>query len=118
MSKAETEAQSSHRREGWIQSASVVCTLDSAEKLEYMGSQEPEGESCQEGLSARVNAVERLKVESEWGMGGGRGGREIRPAMLGDLQEKSFHRQIEARAKVKVTENVEETYSNSLLVLK
>lgn len=69
MSKAETEAQSSHRKEDWIQSASVVCTRDSAEKLEYMGSQEP-GESCQEGLSARVNVMERLKVESEWGIGG------------------------------------------------
>lgn len=76
LSKAETEAQSSHRREDWIQSASVVCTLDSAEKLEYMGSQEPEGESCQEGLSARVNAMERLKVESESGIGVGGQGRE------------------------------------------
>lgn len=39
-----------------------------------MGSQEPEGESYEEGLSARVNAVERLKVESEWGTVGGAGG--------------------------------------------
>lgn len=33
-----------------------------AGKLECVRSQKPEGESCQNGLSARLNAAERLKV--------------------------------------------------------
>ena len=37
-----------------------------AGKLECVRSQKP-GESCQNGLSARLNAAERLKVRSEQG---------------------------------------------------
>lgn len=74
-----------------------------------------------------LNVVERLKVASE------RGGKkppppptatttktrkEIRPAVIGDLQELRFHRQVEARTRLKVAEDTEATYIESLCILK
>lgn len=46
-----------------LQSASTVHTFSSAEKLEPVRSHKPEKESCQKGLSARLNAIKRLKVK-------------------------------------------------------
>ena len=69
-----------------------------------------------------LNVVERLKVASE------RGEKktppttttrkEIRPAVIGDLQELRFHGQVEARTRLKVAEDTEATYIESLCILK
>lgn len=41
--------------------------------------------------------------------------KEIRPAVIGDLQEQRLHSLVEARTRLKVVEDVEATYIDYLL---
>ena len=41
--------------------------------------------------------------------------KEIRPAVIGDLQEQRLHSLVEARTRLKVVEDVETTYIDYLL---
>lgn len=63
-------------------------------------------------MSAKLNAAETLTMRSE---GKEEQKKEIRPAVIGDLQEQRFHSLVEARTRLKVVEDTEATYIGSLL---
>lgn len=63
----------------------------------------------QNGLSARLNAAERLK----YSLSKEKTKKEIRPTVIGDLQEQRLHSLVEARARLKVVEDVNNLYELS-----